>query len=93
MIWLLSSFLTNRHLRVHQDSTISSKMEIKAGTPQGSTLSPLLIIFYINDTQKPPPGVLISKFADYMGHSEARKESRQIYLNHCLTGVINGKLN
>ena len=61
MIRLLSSFLTNRHLRVHQNSAISNKIELKAGTPQGSALSPLLFIFYVNDTPKPPPGVLISK--------------------------------
>ena len=66
MIRLLSSFLTNRHLRVHQNSAISNKIELKAGTPQGSALSPLLFIFYVNDTPKPPPGVLISKFADDM---------------------------
>ena len=34
MIRLLSSFLTNRHLRVHQDSAISNKIELKAGTPK-----------------------------------------------------------
>ena len=34
MIRLLSSFLTNRHLRVHQDSAISNKIELKAGTQQ-----------------------------------------------------------
>ena len=42
MIRLLSSFLTNRHLRVHQDNTVSNKIELKAGTPQGSALSPIL---------------------------------------------------
>ena len=32
MIRLLSSFLTNRHLRVQQDNAISIKLELKAGT-------------------------------------------------------------
>ena len=59
MIGLLSSFLTN--LRVHQDSAISNKIKLKAGTPQGSALSPLLFIFYVNDTPKPPPGVFRSQ--------------------------------
>ena len=39
MIRLLSSFLTNRHLRVHQNSAISNKMELKAGTPRYLTLN------------------------------------------------------
>ena len=75
MIRLLSSFLTNGHLRVHQDSAISNK--IKAGTPQGSALSPLLFIFYVNDTPKPPPGVLISKFADDMATWAIQKQEKR----------------
>ena len=58
MIRILSSFLTNRHLRVHQDNAVSNKIELRAGTPQDSALSPLLFIFYVNDTPNPPPGVL-----------------------------------
>ena len=77
MIRLLSSFLTNRHLRVHQDSAISNKIELKAGTPQGSALSPLLFIFYVNDTPKPPPGVLISKFADDMAAWAIQKQEKR----------------
>ena len=38
MIRLLSSFLTNRHLRVHHDNAVSNKIELKAGTPQDSAL-------------------------------------------------------
>ena len=77
MIRLLSSFLINRHLRVHQDSAISNKIELKAGTPQGSALSPLLFIFYVNDTPKPPPGVLISKFADDMAAWAIQKQEKR----------------
>ena len=77
MTRLLSSFLTNRHLRVHQNSTISNKIELKAGTPQGSALSPLLFIFYVNDTPKPPPGVLISKFADDMATWAIQKQEKR----------------
>ena len=40
---------------------------VKGGTPQGSALSPLLFIFYVKDTPKPPPGgAFTSKFADDM---------------------------
>ena len=77
MIRLLSSFLTNRRLRVHQNSAISSKIELKAGTPQGSALSSLLFIFYVNDTPKPPPGVLISKFADDMAAWTIQKQEKR----------------
>ena len=77
MTRLLSSFLTNRHLRVHQNSAISNKIELKAGTPQGSALSPLLFIFYVNDTPKPPPGVLISKFADDMAAWTIQKQEKR----------------
>ena len=77
MVRLLSSFLTNRHLRVHQNSAISNKIELKAGTPQGSALSPLLFIFYVNDTPKPPPGVLISKFADDMAAWAIQKQEKR----------------
>ena len=88
MIRLLSSFLTNRHLRVHQDSAISNKIELQAGTPQGSALSPLFI-FYVNDTPKPPPGVLISKFADDMAAWAIQKQEKRAEnlfkstLTHC----------
>ena len=87
MIRLLSSFLTNRYLRVHQDNAVSNKIELKAGTPQGSALSPLLFIFYVNDIPKPPPGVLISKFADDMAAWTIQKQEKraekfiQIYLD------------
>ena len=77
MIRILSSFLTNRHLRVHQNSAISNKIELKAGTPQDSALSPLLFIFYVNDTPKPPPGVLISKFADDMAAWAIQKQEKR----------------
>ena len=77
IIRLLSSFLTNRHLRVHQNSAISNKIELKAGTPQGSALSPLLFIFYVNDTPKPQPGVLISKFADDMAAWAIQKQEKR----------------
>ena len=77
MISLLSSFLTNRHLRFHQDNAVSNKIELKAGTLQGSALSPLLFIFYVNDTPKPPPGALISKFADDMAAWAIQKQEKR----------------
>ena len=39
MIRLLRSFLTNRHLRIHQDNAISNKIGLKAGTPKSRHLA------------------------------------------------------
>ena len=85
IIRLLSSFLTNRHLRVHQDNAVSNKIELKAGTPQGSELSPLLFIFYVNDTPKPSPGVFTSKFADDMAAWAIQKQEKRVATDLCLS--------
>ena len=46
---ILSSFLTNRTLKVYHNGFWSSKVTIRAGTPQGSPLSPLLYLIMVND--------------------------------------------
>ena len=87
----LSSFLTNRNLRVHQDNAVSNKIELKAGTPQGSALSPLLFIFYSNDTPKPPSGVFISKFANDMAAWTIQKqEKRAEKFIFCTLSLVSG---
>ena len=48
-IRLISSFLTDRNLIVSYEGCFSQKIFLNAGTPQGSPLSPLIYIIYVND--------------------------------------------
>ena len=62
MFNFIQSFLTERQLMVRVGATLSEKVMIENGTPQGSVISPLLFLIIVNDFS--PPNVKASLFAD-----------------------------
>ena len=65
IIRLLSSFLSNRTLTVLYEGCSSHVVRLFAGTPQGSPLSPLIYILYVNDyPQSIQDECSLSQFAD-----------------------------
>ena len=49
---LLKKYLSNRKQYVELNNVKSEMCEIKTGAPQGSILSPLLFVIYVNDIDK-----------------------------------------
>lgn len=62
---LLSSYITNREISVKISQDTSHAVQLAAGTPQGSVLSPLIFILYVNDLPiNPHNNTHVSQFAD-----------------------------
>ena len=68
MVRLISSFLSDRTIKVNCCNNCSEEVTLNAGTHQGSVLSPFLFIIYVNDiADMSSLNVRLSQFADDMG--------------------------
>ena len=63
---LLFSFLEDRTLRVYENGIWSDTVTLEAGTPQGSILSPILYLIFMNDATDDldPNKISASQYAD-----------------------------
>ena len=65
MVRWIRGFLTDRRARVRLYGINGSIMKLQQGIPQGSVLSPLLFLFYINGIRDAAPdGTIIRMYAD-----------------------------
>jgi hypothetical protein len=81
LVRVLSSFLTDRTIKVKMGDQVSQSVSLGAGTPQGSVLSPLLYLIYVNDLPIHPANKCdAGQFADDLSMWTAAKSKKQTYL-------------
>ena len=74
MFDFISSFLSNRQLRVLLDGKSSQKYPVNTGVPQGSIFGPTLFLLYINDL----PDNIIYNIAIYADDNTLQSQSDQV---------------
>jgi len=75
---ILSSFLQDRQIAVRCEEIISDHVELLAGTPQGSVLSPTLFNIYVNDIPfSNDAQIQISQYADDLAIWSSHRGSRR----------------
>ena len=83
---LFESYLSNRYQYVSINGSLSRKLLITHGVPQGSILGPLLFIIFINDLHNSVAHSVTLHFADDTNLLYADKSLKRInrYINHDL---------
>ena len=78
---LIKSFLSNRMQYVKIKNSKSSFLPVSLGTPQGSILSPLLFIIFINDFENCSNNLFFNFFADDTSLYMSGDNLHSLYMN------------